>query len=261
MADESTPSAQHRRADILERLAETGSVRVSELSDAYGVSTVTIRSDLVSLERMGRLRRVRGGAVALSKTVTASLQDRRMNVHVEEKSAIARVAARLVQPGDSVLLDSGTTARHLTLALSDTPGITIITNDLTISDLVDRSLPEAQVIMLGGLINKGHRYTSGSLTMAALRTINPTHSFVCPTGYLPGRGLMTNNQEMAQLKAAFLECSIHTCVIMDSSKVGKTGLLRFAGLRDAGTVIVDSDPAGAIAADLEGSATELIIAT
>ena len=261
MSKSVTPSAQHRRVDILERLSESGSVRVQDLSEAFGVSTVTIRSDLVALERMGRLRRVRGGAVALSKTVTASLQDQRMNVHVDEKSSIARRAAKLVQSGESVLLDSGTTSRHLALALADTPGITVITNDLTICDLVDRSLPEAEVIMLGGLMNKGHRYTSGPLTMSTLRTIHPTHSFVCPTGYLPGRGLMTNNQEMAQLKAAYLECSINTCVLMDSSKVGMPGLLRFGGLRDADVVIVDSDPDGLLAADLEGSMTRLIISS
>lgn len=260
MSQAATPSAQHRRADILERLSQAGSVRVVDLAESFGVSTVTIRSDLMALERMGRLRRVRGGAVALSKAVTASLQDQRMNVHVDEKAAIARAAARLVHPGESVLLDSGTTARHLALALADTPGITVITNDLTICDLVDRSLPEADVIMLGGLVNKGHRYTSGPLTMSALRTIHPTHSFVCPTGFIPGQGLMTNNQEMAQLKAAFLECSVHTCVIMDSSKVGKSGLLRFGGLSDAETVIVDADPDGTVAAELEGSSSRLVTA-
>lgn len=257
-----TPEAgfvEERRAKILEDLSRAGMLRVSQIAETYGVSRVTARADLDALERDGKLRRTHGGAVALGKALTVSVQDRRVNVNAQAKQAIARQAAQLVHDGDSVLLDSGTTALELVRNLAGKSGVTVVTNDFTIADYVDASLPDVNVIVLGGQLFKGHRYTSGPITLAALSVLHPDTAFVCPTSFVPGAGLMTNNQSMAEVKKAYLSCATHTYVLMDASKVGSRGLLRFGRLTEADAVYMDYDPDGQVAEALEGSATRLIL--
>lgn len=242
-------SSEERRAAILSMLDRATSVQVTQLAEAFGVSRVTARADLDVLARDGKLRRTHGGAVSLSKTLTVSVQERRINVNAEAKRAIARLAAPLVEDGDSVLVDSGTTALELVRAISGRTGVTVVTDDFTIADYVDRSAPSLDVIMLGGSLRKGHRYTAGPLAMRTLEVLHPRKAFVTPTSYVPGRGLMTNNQDMAELKRAFLTCADRTFVLMDRSKVGAPGLLWFGTLRGVEAVVMDADPDGLVSED------------
>lgn len=242
-------SSEERRAAILSMLDRATSVQVTQLAEAFGVSRVTARADLDVLARDGKLRRTHGGAVSLSKTLTVSVQERRINVNAEAKRAIARLAAPLVEDGDSVLVDSGTTALELVRAISGRTGVTVVTDDFTIADYVDRSAPSLDVIMLGGSLRKGHRYTAGPLAMRTLEVLHPRKAFVTPTSYVPGRGLMTNNQDMAELKRAFLTCADRTFMLMDQSKVGAPGLLWFGTLRGVEAVVMDADPDGLVSED------------
>ena len=244
-------SPEERRAAILSMLDRATSVQVTQLAEAFGVSRVTARCDLDALARDGKLRRTHGGAVSLSKTLTVSVQERRINVNVEAKRAIARLAAPLVEDGESVLVDSGTTALEFVRAISGRSGVTVVTDDLTIADYVDRSAPSLDVIMLGGGLRKGHRYTAGPLALRALEVLHPDKAFVSPTSYVPGCGLMTNNQDMAELKRTLLACAERTYVLMDSSKVGAPGLLWFGTLADVEALITDADPGEAVRADGE----------
>ncbi len=244
-------SSEERRSAILSMLDRATSVQVTQLADAFGVSRVTARADLDALARDGKLRRTHGGAVSLSKTLTVSVQERRINVNVEAKRTIARLAAPLVEDGDSVLVDSGTTALEFVRAISGRTGVTVVTDDLTIADYVDRSAPSLDVIMLGGSLRKGHRYTAGPLALRALEVLHPDKAFVSPTSYVPGRGLMTNNQDMAELKRAFLACAERTYVLLDSSKVGAPGLLWFGTLADVEALITNEDPGESVSADGE----------
>ena len=107
------------------------------------------------------------------------------------------------------------------------------------------------VIMLGGSLRKSHRYTAGPLALRALEVLHPDKAFVSPTSYVPGRGLMTNNQDMAELKRAFLACAERTYVLLDSSKVGAPGLLWFGTLADVEALITNEDPGEAVSADGE----------
>lgn len=242
-------SPEERRSAILSMLDQATSVQVTELAAAFGVSRVTARGDLDALARDGKLRRTHGGAVSLSKTLTVSVQDRRVNVNVEAKRAIAQLAASFVEDGDSVLVDSGTTALEFVRAISGRAGVTVVTDDFTIADYVDRSAPALDVIMLGGSLRKGHRYTAGPLACRTLELLHPDKAFVTPTSYVPGRGLMTNNQDMAELKRAFLACADRTFVLMDHAKVRAPGLLWFGTLASVEAVIVDDDPEGLVATD------------
>ncbi len=251
-------TSDERRVAILSLLKRDASVQVSHLAQMFGVSRVTARADLDALERAGKLRRTHGGATSLSRTLTVSVQDKRVNVNVEAKREIAARAAELVSDGDSILVDSGTTSLEFVRALAGRVGVTVVTDDFTIADLVDRSMPAMDVIMLGGSLRKGHRYTDGPIALRSLEMLRPDKAFVTPTAYAPGRGLMTNNQEMAELKRAFLSCAEKTYVLMDATKVGARGLMWFGTLASVDAVVMDADPDGLVAADLEGLACRLI---
>jgi DeoR family fructose operon transcriptional repressor len=255
-----TEFAEERRAAILSMLERNSSVQVAEVADALGVSRVTARADLDALARDGKLRRTHGGAVSLSRTLTVSIQDLRVNVNVEAKRAIARVAATLVEPGQAVLVDTGTTGLELVRALGERGEVTIVTADLTIADYVDRSMPSAEVVLLGGALRKGHRYTSGAVAVQALSMLRPDVAFVCPTAFAPGRGFMTGYEGMAELKRAFLACAGKTCVLMDASKVGARGLFFFGDVGDVDVIVMEKDPEGAVAGCLENVPTQLLLA-
>ena len=252
---------EERRAAILSMLRQNSSVQVSEIAETFGVSRVTARADLDALERDGKLRRTHGGAVSLSKTLTVSIQDARVNVNVGAKRAIGVAASALVSDGDSILVDSGTTALEFVRALGGKSGVTVVTDDFTIADFVDRSMPAMNVIMLGGRLRKGHRYTCGPMALSALRMLHPDKAFVVPTSFVPGRGFMTNYQAMAELKQAFLSCAETTVALLDYAKVGASGLMRFGSLEDVDTVVADSDPEGLLAAEAADCDARLVIAS
>lgn len=249
-----------RRAAILALLDRESTVRVSQLAQAFSVSRVTARGDLDALERAGKLRRTHGGAVSLSRQLTVSVQERRVNVNAGAKRAIAHEAARLVSDGESLLLDSGTTALEFVRALSSHSSLTIVTADLTIAEYVDRSMPGCDVVLLGGLLRKAHRYTSGPLALAALAGLRTDSAFLCPGAFAPERGFMTDYQSMAQLKHEMLHAAGRRYCLIDASKVGAGGLMRFAGPDDFEAIVMDRDPDGIVAGQTEGLGVRLVLA-
>lgn len=238
--------AEERRAAIMSMLDQAASVQVADLAATFGVSTVTVRADLDALERAGKLRRTHGGAVSLHKRLTVSVQDQRVNVNVAAKQAIARTAINLVEDGDSLLVDSGTTALEFVRMLDLRQGITVITADVTIADYIDESLPGVDVILLGGALRKGHRYLYGPLTVASVHALHPDKAFICPGALVPSRGLMTNYEQMAEVKMAFLHAARETVALVDAAKIDARGLIRFAGMEDVGSIVMDRDPKGAV---------------
>lgn len=243
--------ADERRAAIMEMLERNASVQVADIARTFGVSTVTARGDLDALADAGKLRRTHGGAVSLHKRLTVSTQDMRVNVNVAAKQAIARTAIELVNDGDTLLVDSGTTALEFVRMLDTRTGITVITADITIADLIDESMPTVDVVMLGGSLRKGHRYLFGPLTMNALETLHADLAVICPGAFVVNRGLMTDFPQMAELKAAMISAADRSCALMDASKVAGRGMYRFAGLDDLDAIVMDSDPTATVAAASE----------
>lgn len=138
-----------RRAMIVEEVNRRSSIQVADICERFGVSEVTARNDLDKLEKGGKLRRTHGGAVSISRTITVSYPDQRMNVNVEAKRIVAEKAAEFVSNGDSLLIDTGTTTFEFVNALYEKRNITIVTSDLSIATFADSNLPRADVLLLG----------------------------------------------------------------------------------------------------------------
>lgn len=259
--------AEERRRAILTMLESSASVQVADLAQTFGVSVVTARGDLDALAADGKLRRTHGGAVSLNRALTVSVQDRRVNVNVAAKQAIARAALDLVEDGDTLIVDSGTTALEFVRALRSKAGITVITPDVTIANYIDESLPATDVILLGGSLRKGHRYLYGPLALRSLEVLHASKAFLCPTSFVPGRGLMTNFEQMAELKRAFIGAARSPIALIDTTKIDAPGLMRFADLSEVDAIVTDNDPDGVIKAEIaalaqnEQPAPQLIVAS
>lgn len=257
--------ADERRAAIMEMLEHNASVQVAEIAQTFGVSSVTARADLDALAESGKLRRTHGGAVSLHKRLTVSTQDRRINVNVAAKQAIAQSAIELVSDGDTLLVDSGTTALEFVRLLDQRDGITVITADITIADYIDESMPSVDVVMLGGALRKGHRYLYGPLTMQALQMVHADLAIMCPGAFVPGCGFTTDFPQMAETKTAMIAAARQSVALMDASKVNGRGMYRFAELADVDTIVMDRDPDGSVATSIaeiaDAGAPTLIIAT
>ena len=250
MSSNAATFAEERRAAILDMLEHSASVQVSDLARTFGVSAVTARADLDALEAAGKLRRTHGGAVSLHKALTVSIQDKRINLNVAAKQAIAQTAIELVEDGDSIIVDSGTTALEFVHALTTRRDITVITADVTIANYIDDSLPQTDVILLGGTLRKGHRYLYGPLALRALEVLHADKAFLCPTSFVPNRGLMTNFEQMAQVKSAFIEAASTSIALIDATKVDAGGLMLFAPLNKIDAIVMDHDPQGILAQEI-----------
>ena len=257
--------ADERRSAIMEMLEHNASVQVADIAQTFGVSSVTARADLDALAEAGKLRRTHGGAVSLHKRLTVSTQDRRINVNVAAKQAIAQSAIELVSDGDTLLVDSGTTALEFVRLLDQRDGITVITADITIADYIDESMPSVDVVMLGGALRKGHRYLYGPLTMQALQMVHADLAIMCPGAFVPGCGFTTDFPQMAETKTAMIAAARRSVALMDASKVNGRGMYRFAELTDVDNIVMDRDPNGSVATSIaeatDTDAPTLIIAT
>lgn len=250
-ASASRTFAEERRAAIMDMLERTSSVQVADIAETFGVSSVTARADLDALASAGKLRRTHGGAVSLHKKLTVSVQDQRINVNVDAKQAIARAAIEHVCDGDTIFVDSGTTALEFVRMLDMRSSVTVITADITIADFIDESLPGVTAIMLGGELRQGHRYLYGPLTMTALGALHADLAVICPGAFVENRGFMTDFPQMAEIKTAAIQMASRSMALMDSSKLSARGVYSFARLGDIDIIVMDEDPEGIIARALD----------
>ena len=145
-------SQADRREQIIQCLKEQGDVRVSELSELFSTSEVTIRSDLAELEKNGILQRVHGGAIQTLKNYYALDASQRLNARKEEKIQIANLVKDLIQDGDNIIMNSGSTNYFIAQELSQKNNICIITNSIQIAEVFSAH-KRHQVVLLGGIFN------------------------------------------------------------------------------------------------------------
>lgn len=212
-------SGVERRADILNLLRETGSQKVEFLSQHFGVSTVTIRSDLNFLEQQGYITRSHGYAVLNSRLIAElSISDKRNN-YPELKQRIGKLAASLLKEGERVILDSGTTSKAIVSHLGDL-NLTVLTNGLDIAmELV--SCPNVEVRMTGGVLRKNAMSFSGVMADNNLHYYRFDKVFLGVDGFDLHKGITTFNEQEAQLNRLMCNAADQVIVVTDSSKFGQ----------------------------------------
>lgn len=227
-----------RRAKIIEELQENGKVDVSVLSKNYSVSEVTIRNDLIQLEQKGMLIRTRGGALRQESVSTdfALSEKRRRNFKV--KQLIGKKAAELVQDGETIIFDSGTTTMEVARNLSGYSDLTVITNALNIAASLTGN-PACRVIMLGGLLRIKSLSLVGSQAEENLRNYSCDKLYLGVDGIESGYGLTTPNIEEAHLNRIMIDVVKEVILVTDSSKFQRRSFAFITPIEKVNTIVTD----------------------
>ena len=254
--DDHKITVDERRAMIVDEVNRRTSLQVSDICERFGVSEVTVRNDLDKLEKSGKLRRTHGGAVSITRTITVSFPDQRLNLNVEAKRAVTKRAAEFVHDGDTLFVDTGTTAFEFAHFLYDKRDITIVTADLSIASFADSSMPHAHVLVLGGTLRKNHRYITGPITTEIMAKLRVDKAFLAADSFTPSFGFSTQFTGVAEVKEMMLRQSREHYMMMDVSKVRDPCFIRFAKLSDFNAVIMDFDPNGEVERAIQADSPE-----
>src|SRR4051812_30377240 len=223
---------------VLELLEQRDAVHVSELSNEFSVSEVTVRQDLAELARQGRVARVRGGVRAIQHGQSEVGFDVRLRLHADEKRAIARAAAALVGEGEAVALDSSTSAYYLALELRAKRELVVVTNGLTIASAL-AGAAGVNVLVTGGLLRESAMSLVGELTSDVLRTTRINKGFFGARGLSLDRGLMDLNPEEVRVKQQLAAACDQVVGIFDRTKWQRSALLSFVPAERVDTIVTD----------------------
>lgn len=231
--------AEERRERIVLLLEEKGKLVVPELCEAFEVSPATIRGDLRELEGKGRLKRAHGGAMTLGKTGFERNSVFQGIVNMEEKRRIAEYARSLVNDGDTIILDTGTTTLELAKLLYEKKNLTVVTNDIIIAAHLE-SHSDANIIVAGGILRRGYHCTTGSRAISALKDLTVDKAFMASNALSLEKGFTTPNFEQAEVKRQMLSIALRSIMLIDSSKLGRVSFLKFADISDIDLLITDN---------------------
>lgn len=225
-----------REREIIEILSEDSSKTVTEISDALGVSAVTIRRDLKALSEKGVLVRTHGGAFP---SFHPSILERQ-KTRVVEKERIAKAAAALVEDGDNIMIVAGTTAALIAKYLLGKRDIHIVTNSTLIYPYA-RTNPSLKLTVVGGEFSPEAEAHLGATAIRGMSQFHVNKAFLGTDGFSAEKGCTANVVEMAEIvkvAAAQSDC----CILMaDSSKYGRAGFAHIMGLEKIDGLITDTD--------------------
>ena len=251
-------SCVDRRMFILKKIEKEEQVNVSELSQQFLVSEVTIRKDLRHLEKKNILIRSRGGAMKQSLINTdLSIYDRRKQ-NIKLKEAIGKAAAALIRDGETILLDTGTTIMELSKHLPKRIDITVITNSVDITFRL-AEYPNIRVIMPGGILRRNSLALVGEQAAESLRNYYCDKYFLSADGIDIQGGIMTMNIEEASLAKLNIKNSKKVIVLIDSSKFQQIGIMTIAPLSDIDLLITDSGVSAEMVEKIKHLGIEVIV--
>lgn len=230
-------SFQERKKKILAALDEAESLTVFELAEILDASPATIRRDLHDISEEGLLVRTHGGAMKMENQVLTGFMEK-SGVHHAKKEMIAEQAAALVQDGDIIFLDCGSTVfgmcRHL-----KKKNIKVITNSLPVlAELID--VPSIGINLIGGELNKSRKAVHGDKAVQHINGYHAHKAFIGVDGISAENGLTAHSEHESTITTAFIRNAAEVYLLCDSSKIGKDSYVKFAGLSEITRLVTDS---------------------
>lgn len=248
-----------RQQQILDLFDTEEFIRVNEISDALKVSAVTIRKDLSFLESKSLLYRTHGGARNQSSFAFEKNISEKEEVQVEQKIAIAKKAATLIQDHDFVILASGTTLHHLARNLLDFSKLTVLTSSLKVGlELCDNE--KIDIIQLGGDVRKSSGSVVGPFSETILKQFSCNKLFLGVDGIDFDFGLSTSNAMEAHLNLLMINSADKVYILADSTKINKRGFGKICEIHKIDALITDSGISAKDFATLSDMGIEVIIA-
>lgn len=229
--------AAERREALLALLEHDGKIVAKDAAASLGVSEDSIRRDLRDLAADGLCQRVYGGALPVSPAMADYTG--RQSVSVDGKRKVAEVAAALVLPGSTILLDGGTTALAVTAALPRDIAITVITHSPTVAAaLVEH--PTAEVLLLGGMLFKHSAVTCGAAAVESASRVRADQFFLGVTGVHPEAGLTTGDADEAAMKRVLAGRAAETYVLGSAEKIGAASPYTVLPFEEVRGIITDA---------------------
>jgi DeoR/GlpR family transcriptional regulator of sugar metabolism len=242
---------RQRKELLLARLRQDGQIVAKSLSEELGLSEDTIRRDLRELASEGLLQRVHGGALPLAPDLPASPAmgsfTERQHISSDAKPAIARAAAAMIQPGQVVFIDGGTTAVQLARALPPTLNCTVVTHSPSIAVEL-AAHPLIDVIVIGGRLFKHSIVAMGPSALDAIAQIRTDIYFMGVCSLHPESGISTGDFDEAGVKRAICAMARRTVVLASPEKLDTASPYQIAPLARVGAIIVGSDAPEALLA-------------
>jgi DeoR/GlpR family transcriptional regulator of sugar metabolism len=250
---------EERHQTILSLLESESSVRVAELRDRFEVSEMTIRRDLYLLERKGLLRRVHGGAVNTRGRSYEPPYLSRAAVNREAKERIGQVAAELVEDGDSITLDVGTTTLEMAQHLQNKNNLTLVTPSLHIANTLSQQ-PNIRLILTGGILRPGELSLVGNMSERTFDDFFVDKLFLGIGGIDLTAGLSEFNLEDALVKKAMINSAKEVIVLADASKFEQIAFAFVAPIDVIDRIVTDSTLDEHMRSMLESHNIEVILA-
>jgi len=251
-----------RQADLVSQLNRIGFMSVGDLAAAMGVSEITVRRDLVLLERAGAVRRTHGGALGLKRDDADAFDahepsfEARRRRNGAAKARIARAAERLIRPGQSIALDTGTTTFELARLCEGISDLRVFTNSTRIAGLLaDNPNP---VYLPAGRVRGRELSIYGKDAVESLRGYSFDIFFLGISG-MTADGLFDYSPEDAEVKRAFMARAARVVALCDSAKFNRQAMVRVAEPSEIHTLVCDAAPPAALAGMLSHAGVELIV--
>ena len=231
--------SEERRTQILQIVRSKGRAKVNELAHRFSTSAVTIRNDLNELHQRGLVLRSHGGAVLPETILRESPVNERLKSHVDEKRRIGAVAASLIQDGETIILDSGTTTLEIARQIKNKQGLQVITNGVNVAaELLDAR--GIQTFIVGGTVRGDSASIVGRSTEELFEQFSADKLFLSGAGCDPDFGVSGANVDETMVNRAMLRISREIILVADASKFSKRGMARIAPFSEIDTVISDS---------------------
>ncbi len=249
--------AESRRGRLLELVRQRGFASLPDLADELGVSESTIRRDLDVLEESGSAKRTHGGVFYTGPSPQLPHFERRQAAQLEQKRRIAQAACGLIDEGDTVLLDGGSTTYELARLLVDR-ALQVVTNSLPVANLFTAS-ERADLIVIGGYVHTRTGVCLGPYANGMLADLNVRRAVLSVSG-INEKGYYNSNLLLVGTEQAMMEAADEVIVVADSSKFGHSSLAHLCGLSEIDMLVVDGGIGAAWQTRLNNAGVRLIIA-
>ncbi len=249
--------ANDRRARLLELIRLEGFASLPELAGELGVSESTVRRDLEQLEESGAAKRIHGGVCYTGPSPKLTHFDRIQSRNWELKRRIASRAASLIEEGDTILLDGGSTTYELARLLVGRT-LQVVTNSLPVANLFVSS-DSADLVFVGGYVHSRTGVSLGPYATDMLRHLNGRRA-VLSVGGVQQAGLFNNNLLLVETEREMMRAADEVIVLADSTKFGRTSLARLCGLDEIDVLVVDDAITDEWRAYVEGAGVRLVTA-
>lgn len=212
-----------RKIRIVEFVRQHRAASVAALALEFEVHEATIRRDLAEVEQEGLLKRTHGGVIVEQLTHNEPSFNERSNVQLEQKMRIGKMAASMVEDGDHIIIDSGTTTLHIAKNLIYRSNITVVTNDMNIAAEL-RDSPGIKITVTGGDLYPSSFMLNGMFTDQALRSLHVSKAFIGTPAIHPKHGLMHPEAQLVLAKQGMINAAQEVIVVADDTKIGKLSL-------------------------------------